>query len=204
MPKSIIDIVIADKSPLVLAGLTEMFGADDRFDLLATAADGERFMEAVERLSFDVGIIGWAMPFMNGADVLDALSKHDHAPRIVIYTGENAAAVPRRVMLKGGAGFCSKQEDPETLTETVIAVAEGRMVFPFIDMSKPLADPFGTLTARERELLSALADGMTNAGIAGALEISINTVKFHLKNLYEKLEVKSRSQAIALYLKGPD
>ncbi len=204
MLKPIIDIVIADKSPLVLAGLTEMFGADDRFDLLATAADGERFMEAVERLSFDVGIIGWAMPFMTGADVLDALSGHDQAPRIVIYTGENAAAVPRRVMLKGGAGFCSKQEDPETLTETVIAVAEGRMVFPFIDMSKPLADPFGTLTARERELLAALADGMANARIAVALEISINTVKFHLKNLYEKLEVKSRSQAISLYLKGPD
>ena len=204
MLKPVIDIVIADKSPLVLAGLTEMFGADDRFDLLATAADGERFMEAVERLSFDVGIIGWAMPFMNGADVLEALSEHDYAPRVVIYTGETAAAVPRRVMLKGGAGFCSKQEDLETLTETVIAVAEGRMVFPFIDMSKSLADPFGTLTARERELLAALADGMANARIADALEISINTVKFHLKNLYEKLDVTSRSQAIALYLKGPD
>jgi len=204
MLKPAIDIVIADKSPLVLAGLTEMFSADDRFNLLATAADGERFMEAVDRLTFDVGIIGWAMPFMNGADVLDALSGREQTPRIVVYTGETAASVPRRVMLKGGAGFCSKQDNPETLIETVIAVAEGRMVFPFIDMSKPLADPFGTLTARERELLAALADGMTNAQIAGAFDISVNTVKFHLKNLYEKLDVKSRSQAVALYLKGPD
>jgi len=203
MLKSAIDIVVADKSPLVLAGLTEMFGGDDRFNLLATAADGERFMEAVERLSFDVGIIGWAMPFMNGGDVLDALSGQDGAPRIVIYTGETAPSVPRRVMLKGGAGFCSKQDDPKTLMETVVAVAEGRMVFPFIDMSKPLADPFGTLTARERELLAALGDGLTNAAIASALDISVNTVKFHLKNLYEKLNVKNRSQAVSLYLKGP-
>jgi two-component system nitrate/nitrite response regulator NarP len=202
MAKPVIDLVIADKSPLVLAGLTEMFGADDRFDLLATAADGERFMEAVERLSFDVGVTGWAMPFMSGADVLDALGKNDNPPRIVIYTGDTSAAVPRRAMLKGGAGFCSKQDHPDTLIDTVIAVAEGRMVFPFIDMSKPLADPFGTLTARERELLSALSDGQTNAQIAGQLEISVNTVKFHLKNLYEKLDVSSRSQAISLYLKG--
>ena len=202
MVKPVIDLVIADKSPLVLAGLTEMFGTDDRFDLLATAADGERFMEAVERLSFDVGVIGWAMPFMSGADVLDALGQNASPPRIVIYTGETSATVPRRAMLKGGAGLCSKQDHPDTLIETVIAVAEGRMVFPFIDMSKPMADPFGTLTARERELLSALSEGKTNAQIAEQLEISVNTVKFHLKNLYEKLEVGSRSQAISLYLKG--
>lgn len=204
MPKLTIDIVVADKSPLVLAGLSEMFGSDDRFNLLATAADGERFMEAVDRLSFDVGVIGWVMPFMNGTDVLDALSTREDVPRIVIYTGDVGPAVPRRAMLKGGAGFCSKQEDPETLIDTVIAVAEGRMVFPFIDMSKPLADPFGTLTARERELLAALGDGLTNAAIADMLEISVNTVKFHLKNLYEKLGVGNRSQALALYLKGPD
>ncbi|MBT3306889.1 MAG: response regulator transcription factor [Alphaproteobacteria bacterium] len=202
MAKPVIDLVIADKSPLVLAGLTDMFGADDRFDLLATAADGERFMEAVERLSFDVGVIGWSMPFMSGADVLDALGEHDTPPRVVVYTGDTTAAVPRRAMLKGGAGFCSKQDDPETLIETVMAVAEGRMVFPFIDMSKPMADPFGTLTGRERELLSALSEGMTNALIAEQLGISVNTVKFHLKNLYEKLEVSSRSHAISLYLKG--
>ncbi|MDA1091244.1 MAG: response regulator transcription factor [Proteobacteria bacterium] len=204
MPLSTIDIVVADKSPLVLAGLAELFRADDRFNLVATAADGERFMEAVDRLAFDVGVIGWVMPFMNGSDVLDALATRKDAPRIVIYTGDVGAAVPRRAMLKGAAGFCSKQEHPDILVETMITVADGRMVFPFIDMSKPLADPFGTLTARERELLAALADGLTNASIAGVLEISINTVKFHLKNLYEKLGVSSRSQALALYLKGPD
>jgi len=204
MPVSTIDIVVADKSPLVLAGLAELFKQDDRFNLLATAADGERFMEAVDRLAFDVGVIGWIMPFMNGSEVLDVLSAKDHAPRIVIYTGDVGVAVPRRAMLKGAAGFCSKQDDPGALVETMISVADGRMVFPFIDMSKPLADPFDTLTARERELLAALADGLTNEAIAGVLEISINTVKFHLKNLYEKLGVSSRSQALALYLKGPD
>lgn len=203
MPKQRIDIVIADKSPLVLAGLMQIFAADDRFNVVATAADGERFMEAVRRLSFDVGIIGWEMPFMDGAGVLDALKEIANPPRIVIYTGEPAPSVPRRVMLKGGAGFCSKREPPAALVETVVSVAEGRMVFPFIDMSKPVADPFGTLTARERELLAALANGRTNAAVAADFDISVNTVKFHLKNLYSKLDVNNRAQAVAVYLTGP-
>jgi len=203
MQRRVIDLVIVDKSPLVLAGLTQMFGADDRFNVVATAADGERFMEAVSRLVFDIGIIGWEMPFLSGGDVLDALSREDSPPRVVVYTGAPAPSVPRQVMLKGGAGFCSKSEPPEALVETVISVAEGRMVFPFMDMTKPLADPFGTLTARERELLAALAEGHTNAAIAGEMGISVNTVKFHLKNLYGKLGVDNRAQAVAVYLSGP-
>ena len=197
-----IDLVIADKSPLVLAGLTQMFGKDDRFNLLATAADGERFMEAIDRLSFDVGVIGWQMPYMDGGEVLEALGEREDAPRIVVYTGEPSASVPRRVMLKGGAGFCSKRDRPEILLETVLAVAEGRMAFPFMDMSKPQEDPFGTLTAKERELLAALTDGLTNAAIARELNISITPVKFHLKNLYGKIGGSNRAQAVAIYFRG--
>lgn len=196
-----IDVVIADKSPLILNALTNMFRTDDRFNLVASATDGERFMEAVERVSFDVGVIGWEMPYQDGAAVLRALSGKPDAPRIVIYTGTPAPELPRKVMLLGGAGFCSKREKPETLLSTVVAVAEGRMVFPFMDMSRPESDPFATLTARERDLFAALADGMTNAQIAKTMGVSLNTVKFHLKNLYDKLGVHNRAQAVACYLR---
>lgn len=196
-----IDVVVADKSPLILNALTNMFGNDARFNLVATATDGERFMEAVERVSFDVGVIGWEMPFLDGAAVLRALSGRANAPRIVIYTGTPTNDLPRKVMLLGGAGFCSKREKPETLLSTVVAVAEGRMVFPFMDMSRPDSDPFATLTARERDLFAALADGMTNAQIAKTMNVSLNTVKFHLKNLYDKLGVHNRAQAVACYLR---
>ncbi|MCK4939008.1 MAG: response regulator transcription factor, partial [Rhodospirillaceae bacterium] len=56
--RATIDIVVADKSPLVLSGIVQLLEQDERFHLVATAADGERFLEAVERLSFDIGIIG--------------------------------------------------------------------------------------------------------------------------------------------------
>lgn len=195
-----IEIVVADKSPLVLSGLVQMFERDERFHLVATAADGERFIEAVDRLTFDIGIIGWNMPYLSGQGVLQALQKSSKHPRIVVFTGNGSPDIPRQVMRFGGAGFCPKTDHTNVLIETVLAVAEGRMVFPFMDMSRQNNDPFSGLTAREQELLASLSRGRTNQQIAGDLSISLNTVKFHLKNLYGKLDVKNRAQAVACYL----
>ena len=200
--KDTISIVIADKSPLVQSGLAGIFGKDERFTLLATAADGERFMEVVGRLSFDIGVIGWDMPYLSGARVLEALAETDGPPRIIVYTGNTAPSIPRRVMELGGGAFCPKSEPPERLVETVAAASEGRMVFPFMDLSRRGADPLDSLTNREREMLGALAKGATNPEIARQMGISTNTVKFHLKNLYGKLNVYNRSQALAFYLQG--
>ncbi len=198
-----IDIVVADKSPLIQSGLANLLDSDERFALIATAADGERFLEAIERMSFDIGIIGWDMPYLDGRGVLKKMVEMtDPTPRIIIYTGNSGPDVPRQVMQLGGAGFCHKSGSPDSLIETILAVSEGRMVFPFMDMSKPGNDPFGLLTGREQELLIALSDGNTNVQIADDLDISLNTVKFHLKNLYGKLNVRNRAQAVACYLKA--
>lgn len=197
-----IDLVIAEKNPLLQSSLSRLFAEDDRFCVVAMAADGERFLAAVERLAFDVGIIGWEMPYLDGRGVLQALRSRDHAPRIIVYTGSPNPDVPRQAMALGAAGFCSKNEPPTHLVETILAVAAGRMVFPFIDVGRLAADPFAGLTPREREMLAALAGGLTNQQMAGQLAISLNTVKFHLKNLYDKLGVNNRAQAVAYYLKG--
>lgn len=197
-----IDLVIAEKNPLLQTSLSRLFAEDDRFCVVAMAADGERFLAAVERLAFDVGVIGWEMPYLDGRGVLQALRGRDNAPRIIVYTGSPNPDVPRQAMALGAAGFCSKNEPPAHLIETILAVAAGRMVFPFIDVGRLAADPFAGLTPREREMLAALAGGLTNQQMAGQLSISLNTVKFHLKNLYDKLGVNNRAQAVAYYLKG--
>ncbi len=201
--QDIIEVVLCDKSPLVLSGLVQLFDADPRFDVMATAADGERFMEAVAKIPFDVGIIGWVMPFLSGRDVLEDLRNRNSGIKIVIYTGDTSNATPRQAMLEGAAGFCAKSEPTERLVDTVSAVAAGRMVFPFMNMRAQMADPLESLSAREADLLRALSEGMTNGEIAEKFGISVNTVKFHLKNLYEKLDVRNRAQAVARYLNGP-
>ena len=197
-----IDVILVDKSPIILSGLTRIFEDDNRFNVVATAADGERFMEAESRLSFEVAVIGWEMPYMSGRDVLAALKGRPDAPRIVVYTGSSKPGIARQVLELGGAGFCSKQDSPQLLIDTVVAVAEGRMVFPFMNIDAPVASGLDTLTPRERDLLASLSEGRTNAQIADQLGITLNTVKFHLKNLYEKLGVNNRAQAVARYLAG--
>lgn len=195
-----IDIAIADKSPLVQSGLNALFGADERFRVVAVAADGERFMSAVDRLSFDIGIIGWEMPYLTGAGVLTALRGRDDAPRIIVYTGSQDLDVPRQAMALGAAGFCHKKDPPERLVDAVLSVARGGMSFPYVDVRLLELNPLAALTDREREILIALSQGMTNQQLAQELDISLNTVKFHLKNLYGKLGVDNRAQAVARYL----
>ena len=76
------------------------------------------------------------------------------------------------------------------------------MVFPYIDVRTIYENPLTTLTRRELEVLSDLASGRTNKQIARDLGLSLNTVKFHVRNLFQKLGVNSRGQAIALYLRS--
>ena len=77
------------------------------------------------------------------------------------------------------------------------------MSLPYIDIDLLNYDPLGVLTTRERELLAALANGWTNLQIAARTGITRNTVKYHLKNLYDKLGVSNRAMAVALYLSAP-
>lgn len=198
-PSGRIEVALADKNPLVLAALSELFDRDDRFSLVVTANSAERFLDTVNRLTVQVGIIGWVLPRLGGRQLLELLRERPDAPRIVVYSGSTDPDLPRKVMAAGGAGYCSKSEPPERLLETVCAVGAGQMVFPFLDIRQLRHDPLQALTERERALLTQLARGRTNAELARDLEISVNTVKFHLRNLYDKLAVRNRAQAIAFY-----
>ncbi len=194
-----IRIVTADKNTLILQGLKSVLGSDKRYELVAQVQTGGHFLDVCDALDFEIGIIGWELPDMSGQRVLEAVSERSGHKRLIVYTGASGAEVIRRVMKHGGYGFCCKTEPIDRLVDTVNAVANGRMCFPFIDVKSLYVDPLGQLTARERELLAALADGWTNHQIANRFGISQNTVKFHLKNLYDKLEIKNRAMAAALY-----
>lgn len=193
-----IKLAVADKSPLVRAGLEKIFGEDDRFDLVLIVDDGDQLVDAVGTQSVDVAVIGWDMPERDAPGVLSALN--GSKVRVVIYTGNPRPDVPRRAMQMGAAGFCSKTETPKRIIETVLDVADGRMVFPFMSLADEDGGWFEQLTQRERELLAMLSEGRTNQQIAYDLGISLNTVKFHLKNLFSKLDVSNRAQAVARYL----
>jgi two-component system nitrate/nitrite response regulator NarP len=153
-------------------------------------------MELVDRVSFDVGIIGWKMPFSDGRQVLTNLRERESSIRVVVYSGAN---VSRQVRSLGGAGFYSKSKPPEGLIDVICQVGQGNSIFPFEKHHAKTNDRISSLTARELDILEVLAQGHSNRKIAKIFEISTNTVKFHLKNIYEKAQVDNRTQAVAFY-----
>ena len=193
------NIVVGDSNTLILQALSDMIEKDRRFSLVATVRTAEGFLETCLRVPVDVGILEWDIPKLGAAKLIDILRDRPASPRIVIYASSTDQDVTRRAMLAGAAGYCPRDAHEQQLLDTASSVAAGRMVFPFVDLRNLGQDPRASLTTRERDLLTALARGRTNAQLADELEISINTVKFHLRNLYDKLELKNRAQAIAFF-----
>ncbi len=199
MRASVVEVAIADANPLMLAALSEFFERDPGFSLVSTASTAEGFLEAVGRVPVDTAVIDWHLPRMGGERLLEALRRLPQAPRIVVYGTPEGSDVVRRAMAAGAAGFCARSHAPEQLLDIVHQVAGGQMVFPFVDVRDLNRDPAANLTGRERALLAALARGLSNKELAAEFSISVNTVKFHLRNLYDKLAIDSRAQAIAFY-----
>ena len=197
-----IRVGVADKSPLMRAALKQLFSEDDRFQLVSASENSEEFLDAAEQFQIDVAVVGWIIPPGDARFILDRLHIRKNSPRVVVYTGFESDTVPLQVMAHGAAGFVSKNEQPKHLLDTIAEVASGRMVFPYLDVSQLNANPLTTLTKRELEILSSLAAGRTNKEIAAEKAVSTNTVKYHIRNLFEKLGVSNRGQAIALYLKS--
>jgi two-component system nitrate/nitrite response regulator NarP len=125
-----------------------------------------------------------------------------HRPnlRVVAKFPALRADLVRDAMQAGCWGCFSAEDAPEVVTGLLDSVAEGRVSFPFVDLSELRDDPFERLTRRERDVLQALAQGWTNLQISARLGISENTVKYHLKLIYDKLEVANRASAVARYL----
>jgi len=193
-------IIIADRNPVVRAGLQDFICKDGRFDVAPAVETGAALLELCLAKNVCVGVIGWTLPDMTAVDLLDVIKRRQLAARLIIYSGEDGADNLRRAVRAGVWGFISKNEDPNALLDTIATVARGRLCLPYLDIERLTSDPLDLLTKRERELLGALAQGWTNLQIGARFGISGNTVKYHLKNLYDKLGVKNRAMAVALYM----
>ena len=194
----LIPLALGDSNPLVLSALAEIFGNDPRFSLVVTVATAEGFLGSVMRVPVRVGVIDWRLPALGGARLIEVLREQAKAPRIVVY-GDDHPDLPRIAMAAGAAGFARRSGEVHGLLDTCVEVAAGKMVFPYVDVRELQSDPINTLSRKERATLDALAKGLSNRELAGELGISVNTVKFHLSNLYDKLAVRNRAQAIAFY-----
>lgn len=161
-----IELAIVDQNPVVRAGLEALVLKDGRFGVAGVYASGASLIEAIQKAPLEIAIVGWSLPDMEGSDVLERVKREKWPTRVIIYTGERGNDVLRQAIKGGAWGFVSKMEEPPVLLEAIVAVARGRLSLPYVDIDLLNHDPLDGLTARERELLAALANGWTNLQIA--------------------------------------
>lgn len=189
-------IGIIDKNPLVRNGLAALIGAEPDAVLVGHWPDVPSWQ--ADGAQPDVLVIGWEMPKISGRELLMMLAAQGHGPRVVVYTGAHDPNIPADARAAGAMGFVHKSTDEALAIASFIRVGRGEMVFPApVARAESVLDQ---LTPRERQLLMALAEGATNTAIAETLGVTVNTIKFHLRNLYDKLDVRNRAQAVALFL----
>ncbi len=193
-----IEISIGEGNALLLSALAGLFEKDERFSLMSSGSSAESFLQMALTVPSHVGIIDWSLPSIGAEKLIRILREQNSPMRVIVCTHGESMDLPKRAMACGAAGFFSHSDPPQKLLETALEVADGKMIFPYLDV-RELHDPLQSLTKAERALLASLSLGRTNAELSTDHGISINTVKFHLRNLYDKLSVKNRSQAIAFY-----
>ncbi|MBI5842542.1 MAG: response regulator transcription factor [Chloroflexi bacterium] len=198
----IIRIVLADDHALVLEGLRALLNAEPDLRVVATATDGERLIEAIHRFKPDVVAMDIQMPYMDGLTCLRLIRTENLPVRILVISAFGDAQSMRAALDGGADGFALKTDPPEMTLAAIRQIAAGRMVFPDVVrrwMTHPSADDPNALSEREEEVLALVAEGKSNPQIGATLNLSENTIKFHLRNLFAKLGVTNRTEAAAKY-----
>lgn len=202
-----IRIAMADDQQIVLEAIRLMLDAQPDMEVVFTARNGDILLEWLlgRAQEIDVLILELDMPF-HGFAVLEALRQHEIRVHVLVLTGQDEPEHIRKALAYEVEGFVSKRERPGELFSAIRQVASGRLVYPpivrrwiFQSPQPSLPAPEVELTTREWEVLAQLAEGQTNLEIAHTLHISENTVRFHLKNIYDKLRATTRTDAVRWY-----
>ncbi|CAM5308391.1 response regulator [Corynebacterium variabile] len=206
-----IRVLLADDQPLVRAGLAALLSAEEDIEVVGVAADGDEALRLALSVVPDVACLDIRMPGRDGIDVAAQLCGSDADPQVpvLILTTFDIDDYVFRALEAGVSGFLLKDSDPDEILRAVRSIAAGhgtldrtltrRIIDEYVQRRRlhPVTATRGAdaLTAREREILLLLAQGMSNEQIANALVVEIATVKSHLARLLPKLGVQSRLQA---------
>lgn len=193
------EVLVAERNPLVVSALRELFERQGQYAVYGHARQpGDLYTALQERLP-DFLLLGWSLEGAEAPEVIAEIARRGLQPKIVLFADHNNPIVVQEAVRLGVHGLCYQFEEPAILFTTLEAVGRGRICVPYVALDKVTSSPLSRLTQRERELLGMLGDGWTNTQIASRTGISENTVKYHLKNLYDKLEVRNRAMAVSLF-----
>ncbi|WP_250446850.1 response regulator transcription factor [Actinotalea sp. C106] len=208
-------VVVADDQPVVRHGLAAMIGAAEGLEVIGQAADGEELVSLVAATSPDVAVVDVRMPRLDGIGATRRIVATDGTTRVLILTTFDIDEYVYDALRAGASGFLLKDVPAERLVEAVRLVADGSMLLgPQVTRrlvadvaarrGTPTAVPgIDELTAREREVVLAVARGLSNAEIAAELYLGEPTVKSHVSEALRKTRCRDRVQlVVAAYESG--
>jgi RNA polymerase sigma factor (sigma-70 family) len=207
-------VVIADRHPVVLQGLRNVLGAQYDFKVIACCTDGTSCIEAIRSLVPDIAILDVSMPDLTGLEILAIANSENLSTRLVFFTASSADRELIIAAAAGAYGVILKDAAPEALVQSLRQVADGQRLLPLPSSDRPVSsgqrngaiaeNVLKVLTDREREIMRLVSEGLSNKAIARRLNISHGTIKVHLHNIYQKLEINNRTVLAVLAIAHND
>jgi DNA-binding NarL/FixJ family response regulator len=200
--------LVADDHPVYREGLAALLGSVPGMEVVGTAATGEEAVDLAASVQPDVVVMDVRMPGLDGVEATRRITIHSPHIAVLILTMYEDDDTVFAALRAGARGYLLKGANQKEIVRAITAVADGQAIFgPAIAArvaefftAPPAAqqphDAFPQLTAREREVLHLLAAGRSNAQIAQALFLSPKTVRNNVSNIFAKLHVADRAQAI--------
>jgi len=197
-----ITCLIVDDHEVVREGLRLSLSRAPHIRVIGEAGDGESAVALAERRKPDVVIMDVRMPGMDGLEATKLMTEKVPETSVLIFTAYSERSLLSRGLESGAKGYILKEAPHQTLLRAIEKVAGGEgYVDPALMPEFFTKDKDDMLTAREREILQLLADGMSNADVATKLFISQETVKSHVRHILAKLEADTRTHAVAIALR---
>lgn len=203
-----VTILIAEDDPLLRAFLTDVLAGHPEIRVLGSVGDGREVLAAANRLKPQIVLLDLHLPGLAGLKVLELLLESENPPRVLVLSGDEANETQLEAARGGAKGFLPKSQAISKLADAIQAVASGGMWFApqvveqifneyprLVRRTQQMDRPVDQLSAREREVLICVARGMTNQQIARELFMSLSTVKVHLHNVFQKLNLPNRTEA---------
>jgi two-component system, NarL family, response regulator len=197
----VIRILIADDHPILGQALTMFLECEPDMTVVGHAGDGREALELFRQHQPDVALMDLRMPKIEGADAIAAIcAKFKHA-RIVVLTTYDGDEDIYRGLRAGAKGYLLKRAEPKELLDAIRTVHQGKKYIP-PSIAAKLAERIGSpeLSDRELEVLRLIAKGKNNQQISNDLNIAESTVRFHANNIFGKLKVSDRTQALVTAL----
>jgi DNA-binding NarL/FixJ family response regulator len=198
-------VLIADDHRLIAEGIKRALTAEEDFEVVGEASTGSQVLPLVRRTSPDLVLLDLRMPGLDGLSALEQIKRDHPAIKVVILSASTDPAVIQTALARGASAYIIKSVNPVDLPATLRQAMEGN-VFHAVGLPNPnqptAASELG-LTAREIGIIQALARGLSNQAIGKELFVAEQTVKFHLTNIYRKLDAANRTEAVRLaYQRG--